>query len=158
MTRAKRFNEGKLRVDLVPPEVIEGLAKVYQMGAAKYGEHNWQNGAPWCESVASLERHLLAWRKREDLDKESELNHLLHVAWNALTLYYYQEYGLGTDNRPERPPSKKEDTHVSNTSSNSSESSGLEQQDEWLDDFLQRKSTTRGNKYKAATWPGNGSN
>lgn len=100
MNRAMRFNKGKVRMELVPPDVIEGLAQVYTKGAEKYEANNWMKGAPWQEGVGSLMRHLTTWRQGISNDSETGLNHLLHVAWNALTLYYYERHGLGEDDRP----------------------------------------------------------
>jgi len=38
----KRFNAGKTRHDLTPAFAQEEYAKVLTMGAAKYGDNNWQ--------------------------------------------------------------------------------------------------------------------
>ncbi|NIN67629.1 MAG: hypothetical protein GTO63_23590, partial [Anaerolineae bacterium] len=37
-----RFDEGKERVDLLPPDALMYLGKVYAMGAVKYGDRNWE--------------------------------------------------------------------------------------------------------------------
>jgi hypothetical protein len=37
MDEAIKYDQGKLRYDLIPPEALEELAAVYTMGAAKYG-------------------------------------------------------------------------------------------------------------------------
>lgn len=93
---AKRYNEGKLRYDLLPPKPIEDLVKVFTMGADKYGDNNWQLGMDWSKCLASLKRHLAEYEKGNDFDKESGLLHITHVVWNAMAInqYYYtaQQY------------------------------------------------------------------
>ena len=58
-----RFNAGKLRVDLVPADVIEELARVLGYACTQrvppYPERNWERGMKWSDVVASLDRHLL---------------------------------------------------------------------------------------------------
>jgi len=89
-----RYDDNKLRVDLIPPQWIEGLAKVFTMGAKKYGDHNWKKGMKYSRMLASMQRHMLNWQKGEKMDGESELNPLLHVAWNALALVYYEDHWM----------------------------------------------------------------
>lgn len=95
-SRALRFDSGKLRYDLIPPEWEEALALVLTKGAAKYADDNWQNSAGKPESfrwrrrcLASLRRHLAAWQRGEHLDPEIETRHLAQVAWNALAIMWY---------------------------------------------------------------------
>lgn len=92
-------DSGKLRMDLIPPEAIEGLSEVLTMGAKKYAARNWEKGFDWGRSVAELKRHLTAWEKREDLDTESGLNHMKHVLCNAAFLVTFIDRGVGRDTR-----------------------------------------------------------
>ncbi|XXJ19883.1 dATP/dGTP diphosphohydrolase domain-containing protein [Desulfovibrio caledoniensis] len=94
-----KFDTGKLRMDLIPPEAIEGLAEVLTMGAEKYAARNWEKGFDWGRSVAALKRHLTAWERREDLDPESGLNHMKHVLCNAVFLVTFIEREVGRDTR-----------------------------------------------------------
>ena len=93
-----RYDKDKLRVDLVPPEWLEALAQVMTHGAQKYAERNWEKGMDWSKVLGPLLRHVLAWQRGEELDPESKLHHMAHVAWNALALMYYEQQGLGQDN------------------------------------------------------------
>lgn len=88
MTRAKRFDAGKAahRWWFVWRRALEGIARVGQMGADKYGAWNYVKGATAMQSLDCLQRHLLAWMDGEDLDPESGENHLHHAAWNMLRL------------------------------------------------------------------------
>lgn len=67
-----RFNSGKLRVDLVPADVIEALAEVLGHACTKrvppYPERNWERGMKWSNVVASLERHLLDVKLGREFD------------------------------------------------------------------------------------------
>ena len=38
-----------------------------------------------------MQRHAWAWQAGEDLDEESGLNHLAHVAWHAFNLIAMQD-------------------------------------------------------------------
>jgi hypothetical protein len=98
---AMRFNAGKLRYDLLPPDAIEELVRVYTMGAAKYEDRNWEKGFDWMSCVASLKRHLAAFEMGEDRDAESNLLHMAHVAWNAIAVATFQLRGVGKDDRPQ---------------------------------------------------------
>lgn len=94
-----RFNEGKIRLDLLPPFAIQEVAKVFTMGANKYAERNWERGMAWSKVLASLERHILAYKQGEDYDPESGQLHAAHITANALFLTeYYRIYPEG-DNR-----------------------------------------------------------
>ena len=79
----KRFNQGKIRVDLTPAFAQEEYCRVLTIGAEKYGASNWQKGMKWSNVLASLERHLLAIKKGEDYDVETGLLHSAHIMCNA---------------------------------------------------------------------------
>lgn len=95
-----RFNQGKLRYDLLEPLAIEELVKVFTKGAEKYAPNNWKKGMEWSKVLASLKRHIAAFEKGEDIDKETSCYHMAHAAWNALAIVsYYKIYPQG-DDRP----------------------------------------------------------
>lgn len=79
----------KLRWELLPLPLLEEIVKIYTMGAEKYGENTWQNLPNGYERYkAALFRHIVAYEKGETTDKESNLLHLAHAAWNALAMLY----------------------------------------------------------------------
>lgn len=94
-----RANSGKIRYDLLPPDFMDELAKVYTMGAVKYAPRNWEKGFPWMECFGSLLRHAFAWARGEDRDEESGLLHMAHVAWNAIAIGTFMLRNVGTDDR-----------------------------------------------------------
>lgn len=106
METAKRYNQGKLRLDLIPNELLEAVAKVQAFGANKYGEDNWRKGMKWMDCISSLKRHILAFESLEDNDEESGLSHLGHAAANISYLLTYLKTHPELDNRI-RPEPKK---------------------------------------------------
>lgn len=93
---AKKYDEGKSRMDLIPLDTMENLGKILGMGASKYGENKWQ-GLPefWSRYKAALLRHLAAIDAGELLDQESGLPHIDHVLCNATFLSWGFHHGKG---------------------------------------------------------------
>ncbi len=89
--RGLRYNNDKLRYDLIPALANREYAKIWTQALGKYPEGNWEKGMPWTEVIASAMRHLEAIRLGEDIDAESGLLHAAHLQANAamLTEYYY---------------------------------------------------------------------
>jgi len=97
-----RFNQGKIRYDLIPQYAQEQYARVLTKGSEKYTERNWEKGMDWSVVIASLKRHVAAFERGEDFDKETGLLHTAHVMCNAAFLtQYYKIYPQG-DNRPHK--------------------------------------------------------
>ena len=82
-----KYDEGKLQLNLIPPETIEGLGRVLTYGANKYCENGWQ-GVEQERYVAALLRHFTAWRKGEERDEESGLLHLEHMLANIAFIHW----------------------------------------------------------------------
>ena len=53
---AKKFDQNKMRLDLVPTTAIEDIANVLTFGANKYGDRNWEKGMKWSRVIASHDR------------------------------------------------------------------------------------------------------
>lgn len=102
MEKGLRFNEGKLRHDLVHPKALEGMVKVLTMGAEKYAPRNWEKGMEWSKVLASMKRHISAIEQGEDFDPESGLRHIDHVQCNAHFLSAYYDIAPHYDDRPIR--------------------------------------------------------
>jgi hypothetical protein len=85
-----KFDDNKLRYDLVPPIALEGIVKVLTHGAVKYAPNNWQL-VPDAKAryTAALMRHLEAWRKGELVDPDSGLPHMAHIGCNAMFLAWF---------------------------------------------------------------------
>ena len=95
----KKFDEGKVRVDLLPSESLFAVAEVLTFGASKYGEHNWRKGMAWSRLYAAAQRHMLKWNAGETHDKESGKNHLAHACVNLLMLLSYEKSCRELDDR-----------------------------------------------------------
>jgi len=90
--RGTKFDGGKNRLDLIPPACIEGIGRVLTFGAKKYAPYNWSKGIKYSRIIGAIKRHLLAIEKGEDIDPESGLLHIHHVACNVAFLQTFQTY------------------------------------------------------------------
>lgn len=97
--KGKRFNDKKNRVDLAPAFAQQEYCRVLSAGATKYGDSNWKRGMKWTSVMASLERHLLAFKSGEDYDTETGLLHTAHIMCNAAFLTEYYKIFPQGDNR-----------------------------------------------------------
>lgn len=89
MSEGKKYDQGKLRWDLLPLTLIEDIVKIYTFGAQKYGENNWQKLKDgYNRYKAAMFRHLMEFEKGHVNDNESGLNHLAHMCWNAIAMMY----------------------------------------------------------------------
>lgn len=91
-----KFDEGKPQPTLVHPEMITGLARIFEYGLTKYSRNSWMNftaeQAASCLPDSAL-RHLFAWLQGERIDQESGRHHLLHAAWNLLVMWWHDTRG-----------------------------------------------------------------
>jgi len=95
----KKFDQEKIRLDLIPPEMLEEVGKVLTFGAKKYGEDNWLEGMSWSRLYGATLRHILAFWMGQDNDEETKLPHLAHAICCLTFLLIYQQYNVGEDNR-----------------------------------------------------------
>jgi hypothetical protein len=89
------------RYDLIPFEALDEMARLYGFGATKYSPDNWRKGYSWRLSYGALLRHVSRWVQGESTDPETGCHHLASAAWHCFTLIVFEQYGLGTDDRPE---------------------------------------------------------
>lgn len=90
MKEGVKFDQDKPRMDLIPFEALEEIAKVLTHGAKKYAPDNWKivpDAIPRYE--AALLRHFSAYKKGEMLDPESGLPHLAHAGCCLLFLMHF---------------------------------------------------------------------
>jgi hypothetical protein len=95
----KKFDSGKVRVELLPEMALVEVAKVLAFGAEKYGVDNWRKGMAWRRLIGAALRHLWAWSTGVDRDEETGLSHLAHAACCVLFLIDYETRRVGTDDR-----------------------------------------------------------
>ncbi len=94
-----KFDSEKIRLDLIPSEMLEEVGKVLTFGAKKYGDNNWLEGMAWWRLYGATLRHLLAWWMGQKKDEESGLLHLAHAIACISFLLVYEEYNIGEDTR-----------------------------------------------------------
>ena len=82
-----KHDEGKPRLALVPPGIIEAVGVVRTYGTNKYGDPDgWRKVEPERYRDA-LMRHIVEWlRDPTSVDNESGLPHLWHIACNIAFL------------------------------------------------------------------------
>jgi hypothetical protein len=89
----------KSRVDLIDAEFLEGLGDVLRFGANKYTAHNWRSGIRFSRLLGAIFRHLVALLKGEDIDKESGLGHVFHLACSCMFLSWHLKHRPDLDDR-----------------------------------------------------------
>lgn len=94
-----KFDKDKPRFDLIDPLAMEGLALVLTAGAAKYDANNWRKGLAYTRLISSLERHLNAFKRGEDIDPETGLPHIDHLGCNWHFLSYFTKQRPDLDDR-----------------------------------------------------------
>lgn len=95
-------NAGKLKtpLGLIPASAMEETAKVHALGAEKYGPWNWRDtGVNAMTYVHAILRHLNAWRDGEDIDSESCVSHIAHIAASCNILIDATSCGKLIDDR-----------------------------------------------------------
>lgn len=89
----------KIRVELLPTEAVEEIAKVMTFGAKKYADHNWAKGISWSRLLGAAMRHLFAFSRGENKDPESGLSHLAHLGCCVLFLIWHEKHRPDLDDR-----------------------------------------------------------
>jgi hypothetical protein len=82
--KAIKYDQGKVRWDLMPWQELGDVAKVFTYGSLKYGDRNWEKGIKPDRLFAAAMRHIAAVANDEQLDVESNLPHLAHATANLL--------------------------------------------------------------------------
>lgn len=89
--QSAKADKGKLELSLVNPQLVKAVAEVRMYGTEKYGDsENWRKVEPK-RYVDALYRHLLAYIEGNEVDEESGLSHLAHMACN-LSFLLDKEY------------------------------------------------------------------
>jgi len=96
----------KPQYHLVP--VTEGVVRVMELGAKKYGPYNWrEQKIAYTAYVSAAMRHMKAFLDREDRDPESMQLHIEHAAACMLIMADAIYHGAAIDDRPHNPKVKK---------------------------------------------------
>lgn len=98
----RKDDQDKIRMELLPPELLEATATVLTFGAKKYADRNWELGMKWSRPFGALMRHMWAWWRGEHTDPETGYSHLWHAACCVAFLIAYEQRRIGNDNRPKQ--------------------------------------------------------
>lgn len=96
----RKDDQGKPRMDLLPPELLTAVSMVLGFGAEKYEPRNWEQGMSWGRVFAALMRHMWAWWSGEKADPETGYSHLWHAGCCLAFLIAYEQRKIGDDDRP----------------------------------------------------------
>jgi hypothetical protein len=95
-----KYDDGKIRYDLLPPEAIHEIARVLTFGANKYAPRNWEKGISYGRVFGALMRHMWSWWRGEKLDPETHISHLAHAGCCLFFLLTYEARNMkGFDDR-----------------------------------------------------------
>lgn len=94
-----KFDDDKVRLDLLPVEALEEISKVLTFGAKKYDAHNWRKGFTYSRLIGASLRHFFAWIRGQNNDVETGLSHLAHLGCCVLFLLTFEKTGTGVDDR-----------------------------------------------------------
>lgn len=94
-----KYDHNKPMVDLIPMEAIFGLGEVLAFGAKKYNKANWSKGILYSRLIAATIRHVFKFANGEDLDEESNLNHIDHAMCNLVFLKWMYAHRKDLDDR-----------------------------------------------------------
>jgi len=75
-----KYDQNKLRWDLMPELAEKEVVKVLTHGSLKYDDDNWAKVDNLKQRYfAAMRRHVSDWRLNEKYDKESNYHHLAHA-------------------------------------------------------------------------------
>lgn len=94
-----KYDNNKPSMALIDSDFLLGLAKVLDFGKEKYAAHNWRGGISFSRLISAAYRHLGAINKGEDLDSESGLPHVYHLACCVMFLSWMMENRKDLDDR-----------------------------------------------------------
>lgn len=107
----KKYDGGKPRYGLLPPQALKDVVKVLTMGAIKYGDDNWKMVKDGNKRYFdAMMRHSWQWKEDpESKDEDSGISHLAHAICCALFLLE-KEY-IGTKDETEKTITKEDGTN-----------------------------------------------
>lgn len=95
----KKSDTGKTPCELLSPIALSATADVLGFGARKYAAHNWRKGLAWSRVIGAIFRHLFAFMQGEDLDKETGLPHIDHIAAEVMFIQEFYRTRKDLDDR-----------------------------------------------------------
>ena len=71
-------------MDLIPPNALIEIGKVFGHGTEKHPEDPMSVERDLKEEFAAMQRHAWRWKSGQKIDKDSKINALAHVAARAM--------------------------------------------------------------------------
>lgn len=93
--RDSRFSKG--RFDLISPIALIRIARVYEKGARKYTDRNWEKGLPFSRFIDSALRHIIQFM----MGGEEDEDHLAQACWNLMAIMHMQMTHPGLNDLPQ---------------------------------------------------------
>lgn len=79
-----KYDGGKMRFSIVPPQIISDISEVREYGISKYGDSESWKKVEIERYGDALFRHYLKWLEDpESVDEESGIKHYKHMACNV---------------------------------------------------------------------------
>lgn len=99
--QGKKFDQDKLRYDLVPTEALAEVVRVLTQGAKKYGDRNWELGIKFSRNIAAARRHEAQFLAGELKDSETLTVHIANVIVNYMMILQFIQTGrIDLDDMP----------------------------------------------------------
>ena len=99
LTEFTKYDNDKPMYDLLVPEFLDETAQVLTLGAKKYSPDNWSRCDGFRRYFAAMMRHLWAFWRGEDNDRETGKSHLAHAACCLMFLFWIHKHKPETDDR-----------------------------------------------------------
>lgn len=109
MDKGVKYDEDKVRLELIPSELLFAVGTILTFGAKKYEDRNWELGMKWSRVFGAAMRHAWSWWGGKgpttinfafgELDDETGYSHLWHCATCIAFLIAYEERNVGEDDR-----------------------------------------------------------
>lgn len=93
MVRDARIGKG--RYDLFSPFALQRIAMIFEKGAIKYEDRNWEKGSPFSRTLDSAIRHIV-----EYMMGMKEEDHLAQAAWNLMAIMHLERTMPWLDDMP----------------------------------------------------------
>jgi len=92
MIEGKKYDQDKMRYDLVPFRGLDEVVRVLTYGAQKYSPDNWRKVERAEERYpAAALRHISAYLQGEPYDPETGISHLAHAVCSLLFVLTLEE-------------------------------------------------------------------
>lgn len=103
----EKKDDGKPRIELLPFDVLEAIARILTVGAQKYDSRNWEQGIEYGRVYGAAQRHLFKfWNAHINgsdgiNSDDGRETHLDHAITELMFLSAYEKRGMKQfDDRP----------------------------------------------------------